>query len=48
MRKFLYNRALFFFFFFFFCIKNVKRSHFHDVIEKEVFYPHSKENQFVV
>ena len=31
-----------------FCIKNVKPSHFHDVIEKEIFYLHSKENHFVV
>ena len=32
-----------------FCIKNVKPSHFHDVIEvKEVFDSHSSENYFVV
>ena len=44
MRKIMYNciieRCLF-------CIKNVKSSHFHDVIEKEVFDSHSKENHFV-
>ena len=28
--------------------KNVKPSHFHDVIEKEVFDSNSKENHFVV
>ena len=31
-----------------FCIKNVKLSHFHDVIEKELFESYSKENYFVV
>ena len=42
MRKFMYNQALFI------LHKNVKRSHFHDVIEKEVFDSHTKENQFVI
>ena len=41
MRKILYNRALFI------LHKNVKPSHFHDVIRKEVFDSHSKENHFV-
>ena len=31
-----------------FCIKDVKPSHFHDVIQKEVLDSHSKENYFVV
>ena len=42
MGKIIYNRALFI------CIKNVKPLHFLDVIEKEVFDSHSKENHFVV
>ena len=36
MRKIMYNRALFILH-----KKNVKLSHFHDVIEKEVFDSHS-------
>ena len=30
-----------------FCIKIVNPSHFHDVVEKEEFDLHSKENHFV-
>ena len=38
MRQILYNQVLFI------LHKNVKPSHFHDVIEKEVFDSRSKEN----
>ena len=40
-RKIMNNRALFI------LHQNVKPSHFHDVIEKEVFDSHSNENHFV-
>ena len=43
MRKFVIEPRLFIS-----TIKNVKPSHFHDVIEKEVFDSNSKENHFVV
>ena len=43
MRKNTYNRALFILH-----KKNVTPSHFHDVIEKEIFDSHSKENHFMV
>ena len=42
MREIMYNRDLFI------LHKNVKPSHFHDVIEKEAFDSHSKEIHFVV
>ena len=38
----MYNRALFILHI------NVKPSHFHVIIEKEVFDSHSKENHFMV
>ena len=42
MRKILYHRAPFI------LHKNVKLSYFHDVMEKEIFDSHSKENHFMV
>ena len=42
MHKIMFNQALFI------CIKNLKPSHFHDVIQKEVFDSRSKENHSMV
>ena len=42
MRKIMYDQAPFI------CVKNVKPSHFHGVIKKDVFDSHSKENHFVL
>ena len=42
MRESMYSRALFI------LHKNDKPTHFHDVIEKEVFDSRTKENHFIV
>ena len=42
MRKIMYYRALFI------LHKNAKPSHFHDIIQKEQFDSHPKDNRFEV